>query len=90
MSGQAFAAKLGLKYLTFATWVQKRRRSRDEYPEAKKVQLPPQALSLVEAVIDTDEPSLSLEVEAPGGIKLRIGGREDIALAVELLRALKD
>jgi len=89
MSGQAFAAKWGLKYPTFATWVQKRRRARDEYPEAKKAQLPPKALSLVEAVIDTGAADASLEVETPGGVKLRLSRREDIALAVELLRALQ-
>lgn len=89
MSGQAFAAKWGLKYPTFATWVQKRRRAHDEYPEANKAPLPPKALSLVEALIDTGAADASLEVEAPGGIKLRLSRREDIALAVELLRALQ-
>lgn len=88
MSGSAFAAHIGVKYQTFATWVQKRRRGREVAPSAKTGKRP---LALVEAVLDRGEPvSGGLEVEAPGGIKLRLGRREDIALAVELLRALKD
>ncbi len=36
MSGAAFAAYVGVKYTTFATWVQKRRRKRQaDYAEAK-------------------------------------------------------
>jgi hypothetical protein len=31
LSGPKFAELLGLKYQTFATWVQKRRRQRDAY-----------------------------------------------------------
>lgn len=87
MSGQAFAEYVGVKYPTFATWVQKRRKARGENPEPKAVKAP---LALVEAVLDREEsPSAPLEVEAPGGIKLRIARRDDIALAVELLRALQ-
>jgi hypothetical protein len=32
MSGQKFAEHCGLKYTTFASWIQKRRRERNEYP----------------------------------------------------------
>jgi hypothetical protein len=32
ISGQQFADHCGVKYSTFATWVQKRRRQRNEYP----------------------------------------------------------
>jgi transposase-like protein len=35
MNGQAFARQIGVKYPTFATWVQKRRRRRGTYPEKK-------------------------------------------------------
>ena len=31
VSGQAFAAHLGMKYSTFAGWMQRRRRERGEY-----------------------------------------------------------
>ena len=90
LSGQAFAAKWGLKYPTFATWLQKRRRARAEYPKVKKASVA-KAFSLVEALVGEDaaKEGASLEVEAPGGIKLRLSRREDIALLVELLRALR-
>ena len=90
LSGQAFAGKWGLKYPTFATWIQKRRRARAEYPKVKKASVA-KAFSLVEAVIGEERPEegASLEVEAPGGIRLRLSRREDIALLVELLQALK-
>lgn len=91
LSGQAFAEHIGVKYPTFATWVQKRKRARGEYPKGggKSVKAP---LALLEAVVEqesTVNPVSSLEVEAPGGLKIRLGRREDIALAVELLQTLK-
>ena len=36
MSGMAFAEQAGLKYQTFATWVQKRRRVRGDYERLKQ------------------------------------------------------
>ena len=57
-SVQAFAKLVGVKYQTFAWWVQKRRRTRRQYPPATKVPaLPPApataaALRLVEAVLE--------------------------------------
>lgn len=35
-SGQAFAKLIGINYQTFATWVQKRRRARKQYPAVPK------------------------------------------------------
>jgi DNA-binding transcriptional regulator YiaG len=35
LTGQKFAAVVGIKYQTFATWAQKRRRQRGSYPTAK-------------------------------------------------------
>ena len=35
-SAQAFAKRVGIKYQTFASWVQKRRRARKQYPAAVK------------------------------------------------------
>lgn len=100
MSGSAFASHIGVKYQTFATWVQKRRGERGEYPVLKqsggkvkaKKRKRSSSVSLVEAVLEapvSNDASVGLELEAPGGIKLRVSRREDIALAVELLRALK-
>lgn len=49
MSAQAFAAHYGIKYQTFATWVQKRRRKRAGEEVAEQ---PGGDLRLVEAVIE--------------------------------------
>ena len=36
LTGQKFAALVGIKYQTFATWAQKRRRARGTYPLVKR------------------------------------------------------
>ena len=57
-SAQAFAKMVGIKYQTFASWVQKRRRARKQYPPVAKVQALPSppttagALRLVEALVE--------------------------------------
>lgn len=88
MSGQAFAAHAGLKYSTFACWVQKRRRARGDYK--KNEETPP--IALFEAVVESKEAAPSqgaLTVETAGGLKLCIRTSEDVALAAELLQALR-
>lgn len=65
MSGQAFARQIGVKYSTFADWVQKRRRCRGE--ANKSVKAP---LTLVEAIVEEPELKEStclLEVESSSG-----------------------
>ena len=88
MSGQAFAAHAGLKYSTFACPVQKRRRARGDYK--KNEETPP--IALFEAVVESKEAAPSqgaLTVETAGGLKLCIRTSEDVALAAELLQALR-
>lgn len=89
MSGQAFATHIGVKYTTFATWVQKRRRTRGDYkPEESRGAVP---IKLLEAVFEPEVPakrSGTIEVETVQGIKLRIGSSAEVALAVELLQAI--
>ena len=97
LSGQGFAAQIGVKYTTFASWVQKRRRERGDYSNeaCEPVKAP---LTLVEAIVEEPAPkpqtasecSGSLEVQTASGLKLRVGNRAEIALSVELLKALKD
>ncbi|MGB0745066.1 MAG: IS66 family insertion sequence element accessory protein TnpA, partial [Opitutales bacterium] len=75
MSGQAFARQIGVKYTTFAGWVQKRRGARGQYANAdcKPVKAP---LTLVEAVVQSEEdlasPAGYLELETVTGLKLRL------------------
>lgn len=63
MSGQAFARLHGIKYTTFASWIQKRRRKRSDYlnqcPQSSNADVPhptqasvaSTALTLVEVVV---------------------------------------
>ncbi|SHJ08661.1 hypothetical protein SAMN02745181_1156, partial [Rubritalea squalenifaciens DSM 18772] len=44
LSGTKFAALHGVKYQTFATWVQNRKRERDEYPVVPGDEPPAQKL----------------------------------------------
>lgn len=93
MSGQAFAARIGVKYPTFASWVQKRRRARGQYANADRepVKAP---FTLIEAVVQTEEnpsgPGASLEVETATGLKVRLNASVEIPVAVQLLKALRD
>lgn len=91
MSGQAFAAHVGVKYPTLATWLQRRRHKRgdDVGKKRKKDRVPP--IALLEAVVDSKPPSPgmgTLKVETAQGLKLHIGSSDDVTLAAELLRAL--
>ena len=91
MSGQAFAAHIGVKYSTFASWVQKRRRARGTYAngDCKSVKAP---LALVEAIVESEpsDPSAGLELETASGVKLRLASSGDIPVVVDLLKALRD
>lgn len=95
MSGQAFATQIGVKYPTFASWVQKRRRSRGDYPtQSGRAKSIPQ-VTLFEAVMEPAqaEPvspaSGALEVETKQGLKLCIRSEGEAALAAQLLTALE-
>jgi hypothetical protein len=87
LTGQKFAALVGIKYQTFATWAQKRRRARGAYPAVKG----PKQLRWLEAVVDQnigDKNPLPLMLELAGGVKVPITDARQAALAAALLRAL--
>jgi hypothetical protein len=100
-SGPAFAKLVGVKYQTFASWMQKRRRARKQYPAATRVKaLPPappstsEGLRLVEAVLESDygqslaKGGESLCVHLPGGARVEVHDAKQALLAAELLNAL--
>ena len=88
MSERAFAEGLGVRDGTFRRWVRARHRVRSGEAGPTGTTGP---IALVEAVLDGGEGAGgSVEVETPGGLKVRLARREDIALAVELLRALRE
>jgi len=90
LSGQKFAELVGIKYQTFATWAQKRRRARGAYPVVKR----PKQLRWLEAVVGEGQSSddkipLPLVLELPGGAKVQIADAKQATLAAVLLRALE-
>lgn len=90
MSGQAFAKQFGIKYSTFASWVQRRREDREG--TRKRAPKGSPEVTFLEAEIagqDGSAPGGSIEVESPEGLKVRLQRREQIALAVECLRAFQ-
>ena len=93
LKGTQFARTAGVKYATFASWIQKRRHTRGEYESRDRSD----ALRLVEAVVAAEPavPSKSeaaleqaLEVLLPGGAKMLIAGVHQVAVAAKLIQAL--
>ncbi len=95
-SAQAFAKMVGIKYQTFASWVQKRRRARKQHPPAAKAlpSAPAGTLRLVEATIERDAAPAAVNegaglcVHLPGGARIEVRDTRQAALAAALLQAL--
>jgi hypothetical protein len=82
LSGAEFAELAGIKYPTLASWVQRRRRGL----EARK---PKTRTCFLEAMVEKEAAgSVPLEVELPGGARLRITDAGQVPLAVQLIRSL--
>jgi hypothetical protein len=88
LSGKKFAEVTGLKYQTFATWLQKRRRAGQ--PSSKAAD----PVRWLEAVVEqaqasggTNPPGLVLML--PGGARVEISDGKQVSLAAGLLRALE-
>ena len=95
LSGCKFAELAGLKYQTFATWLQKRRRLRGAYPKAPaKRAVEAESVRWLEAVVQEAEQaggglpeSIVLEVGGGGGVQL--SNPKQAVLAAALLRELE-
>jgi transposase-like protein len=88
-SGKTFAELVGVKYQTFAAWVQQRKRRRAATTRRKT---PAAKVRWLEAVVgQTADPSdgSSLSVHLPGGARLEISCARQIPLAVALVRELE-
>jgi hypothetical protein len=82
MSAAQFAKRTGLKYSTFAGWLQ--RYGRTKRPERKP------AMRLLEAVVAPAAPAAELlVVHLPGGARLELSEAGQIPLVVALVRALE-
>jgi hypothetical protein len=96
-SGAQFADYVGIKYSTFATWIQKRERSRasgvgigDQSRAQKRKRTVP--IRWLETIVDAEgkesRPAARLRVDLPGGAHLEITNRAQAALAAVLLENL--
>jgi hypothetical protein len=92
LSGKKFTALVGIKYPTFATWAQKRRRQRGTYPAAKVPARATDKVRWLEAVVGELQDAggkTPLVLELPGGAKMQINDAKQAALAAVLLQALQ-
>lgn len=92
LKGAQFAKAAGIKYQTFAHWVQQRRHLRGDYEAGRGKS----GLRLVEAVVEAPVMSAGASAEAdevlavhlPGGAKLLVASRQQAELAAHLIQAL--
>lgn len=84
LSGPKFAALHGVKYQTFAAWLQNRKRA------GAPARLPaPAALALVELEVPAERSRDSgLRLILPGGAELQIASHAAVPLAAALIREL--
>ena len=87
-SGQKFAELVGVKYPTFATWVQHRKRRRTALTKGKTPQAPVRWLEAVVGQTAAPSADAPLPLHLPGGARLEISCAAQIPLAAALVRAL--
>jgi transposase-like protein len=96
LSGAQFARLVGIKYSTFAQWVQNRRsksgsiKSRRE-STGSKAQAP---LRLLEAIVDPSGRSASsacsgVKLQLPGGVVLEFSSADQVPLVAALVKGLQ-
>ena len=93
MSAAAFARLAGIKYATFANWVQKRRQKAGG--EGEQAVAGAGTVRLLEAVVEDEvlgksgaSRAMGLLVELPGGCRVRVESPIQLALAAELIHMM--
>jgi len=87
-SGQQFAQLVGVKYQTFASWRQQRKRRRAASTRRKTPAKVRWLEATVARVTERGEAG-HLSVQLPGGTRLEISSARQLPLAVALLRELE-
>jgi hypothetical protein len=90
LSGAKFAALAGIKYSTFAAWVQRRRQPHAAPPVAPS---PATSVHWLEAVVASAQnpggPNpAGLVLQLPGGVRVEVADEKQAALAAVLVQAL--
>lgn len=93
LSGPKFAALCGVKYQTFATWLQRRQRQRNVYPKPKPKPRR-RAATRVQWLEASVQPAAAasatgLLLQLPGGVRAQLSSEHHIVLAAALVRALE-
>ena len=99
MSGQKFAAWAGIKYSTWANWVQQRRKKQGQVPSAPSETKPgpdaPNNVRWLEAVVGASTQKAAVQsktgalvVQGAGGMRIEIADEAQVKLAAQLLREL--
>jgi transposase len=94
-----FAKLHGIKYQTFASWIQKRRRGQGDYPAKKKAQAQVAAhgeatFTLAEVLLQSDSPQPAtasenpILIHLPCGVRIELNHGDQLPLLVELLNIL--
>jgi transposase-like protein len=81
LSAAQFARRTGLKYSTFAFWVQRHRRTKRPARKA--------SVRLLEAVLPPTTAATTLTVLLPGGARLEVRAAAQVPLAAALVHALE-
>ncbi len=98
LSARKFAALVGVRYSTFAHWVQRFREEGGEFAPVRAVPPAPPAevpVRWMEAMVEGGGATVALEaavlcVRLPGGAQVEIAEAGQVKLAVQLLRALAE
>ena len=92
LPGLKFAELAGIKYQTFATWAQKRRRQRGDYA-AGELTAAKKSVQWLEAVMAPGAAvkagDLFLVLHLPGGVRVEISDVKQVEMAAALVRALQ-
>ena len=84
MTGQQFAAYVGMKYSTLMSWVGDERRKKPAATETSQTPV----LNWVEAIVEKENESEVLSVEIGGGVEMKVGNKRQATLAGEIIRSL--
>lgn len=91
-SGQQFAHLVGVKYQTFASWRQQRKRRQRATTRGKARRTSPAKVRWLEAVVGSARESghiSFLPLHLPGGARMELSCSKQVPLAAALLRALE-
>jgi hypothetical protein len=88
LSGQEFAKLVGVKYQTFATWAQRRRRAREANTAKAPVEGGDQVRWLEAVVEESSRERAPLVLELPGGVRMEVADGRQATLAAAVVRAL--